>query len=356
MLIIPGVLSCRSNADERLFDGPIIVVEESERTIQLHGEHIYMDIPSTPVFCVHDSIIMFYQSSSMSDAAFTLANTRTGKSFGEFCPYGRGPNEAAEYSYFLDFFEENGNQYCMAYAYNDKKSLRKWNITESIKQGKTVFDTVFSLATRNKFMNAFKLEQGLLMYSLPMHLTLDRRQISNPFIELWSADGDSLIRRFDLFKEEIPTNTSSPYSESAYLLTANCVKPDGKQIAMAMYALPQINIMDLESGKQIGYRLGRKPDFSLFYKNMSNAIFYSYRAFADDKYIYTLNGAKPEKGQVQKDLLPTLYVFDWEGNNVCKCNFGQKVIRAAFDSKSGLLYCMDEQWEIYRYDLKQIES
>ncbi len=71
--------------------------------------------------------------------------------------------------------------------------------------------------------------------------------------------------------------------------TWDAVKPDGSRIVQAMRFLPQINVLDLRTGKLFGSRLKGAPGFSLMkdVKRLTETVYYT-GVCADDRYIYAV--------------------------------------------------------------------
>ena len=96
----------------------------------------------------------------------------------------------------------------------------------------------------------------------------------------------------------------------------NCISPDRSKIAMGMAMLAQINALDLETGRQTGYRLKGMPGFEIFHKNLDDAKVYFTQVQADDSHIYALySDKKYGSGWGAQDLL---YIFNWNGELVRK--------------------------------------
>lgn len=88
-----------------------------------------------------------------------------------------------------------------------------------------------------------------------------------------------------------------------------------------MRHLPQINIIDTQTGKITSYRIKNNPNFSLLETSMESMnVFYNH-VHADDNYIYaTYWGKEPwdDRFGVEVPIFNTIHVFDWNGNLLYK--------------------------------------
>ena len=268
---------------------------------------------------------------------FSLININTGEEYGSFCPAGRGPKDITFGSNVMcKPMVVDVKIVMMVYDSNTHK-IFIWNITRSLEDGYTVYDDVRQMP---------KLSRSSWLYALndDYYLNFESGTISGvstmgggnnnqvkatmPKFQIRGADDFSLIKEYDIYTDSVKmcdgitvrmVNTRAPH----------IVHKRDKAIFSQLY-VPQINILDLKSGKVDAIRIkGEKVETDI------DKICYCYRDFDSDyKYIYALynnNSAVEYEKMIygeNKDLdaasayvrnTPTqLLVFDYDGNLVAR--------------------------------------
>ena len=165
-----------------------------------------------------------------------------------------------------------------------------------------------------------------------VYTTLSNDKISQPEVRYLSLPDRRTLREYSLVPKIIETESEDPRVDNLlFFRTCNAMKPDGSKYAMAMGFLPQINILDLASGKIGYYRLkGGAGVGSLLGK--PNIKTYHSQPVCDDNYIYSLYYGFVDDRYAAADLeekvsnFPHLvHVYDWDGNLVKVFDLGQRV-------------------------------
>jgi len=134
--------------------------------------------------------------------------------------------------------------------------------------------------------------------------------------------------------------------------SADMLKPDGSKMVQAMRLLPQLNILDLRTGKVMASRLNNSPDFSLFETDLGQKITYYNSVQADDHYIYaTYSGSA--RGSIEN--CKSIHVFDWSGTLLSVLKTDRTFARVWLDTVRNRLYTTDyESEEVYYLDMNDI--
>ena len=148
------------------------------------------------------------------------------------------------------------------------------------------------------------------------------------------------------------------YPLDFFFYTWDAIKPDGSKIVQVMRHLPQINIIDTQTGKITSYRIKNNPNFSLLETSMESMnVFYNH-VHADDNYIYaTYWGKEPwdDRFGVEVPIFNTIHVFDWNGNLLYKLTTDKSFFRVWSDPVRKRLYTIDMNTdEVYYIDLKEL--
>ena len=356
------VLSCTKKvADSEIFNGEIIIIDDTVKSItKLQGKEIILDGITYGIPFVYDSL-MFFHIDNLSDAFYVVFNLKTGKELGYFCPKGQGYNEIRYLFPINHLYKENGDlKAFLAAPYNFL--FVEWNISKSIETGKTVWEFI-PYDWRKKhdkeypYSHIMRLNNKEFVGRLqPLCLDPDDScTVSTaPLFEKCAIHTDTLIKEYHIYKKTLNCK------ESYRLFSAfPCVKPDGSKIVQFMIYLWQINTIDLETGKIVGYRKRDTPDYS-YLENFSESsqkrpFYFLGDAVSNDKYIFVTNMNGKTVGEYNDDYI--VYVFDWNCNLIKKLKISkdQKFGSIFLDEINNLLYTFNWSNEkIFCYDLNSI--
>jgi hypothetical protein len=268
---------------------------------------------------------------------FSLLNINTGEEYGSFCPTGRGPKDMTFGSNVMcKPMVVDGKIVMMVYDFNTHK-IFIWNITRSLGNGYTVYDDVRQMPKLSRLSWLYALNDEYYLNFVSGMISGvstmgggDNNQLkaTMPKFQIRAAKDFSLIKEYDIYTDSVKlcdritlrmVNTRAPH----------IVHKGDKAIFSQLY-VPQINILDLKSGKVDAIRIkGEKVETDI------EKICECYGDFdSDDKYIYALynNNSTVEYEKMiygeNKDLdaasayvrnTPTLLlVFDYDGKLVAR--------------------------------------
>ena len=172
---------------------------------------------------------------------------------------------------------------------------------------------------------------------MPQWLLIDRRTGKiNKTYDLYSVSKD---------------HPAQQASDNRFFSTLNLLNNDRTRMVMTMSLVPQLNILDLETGILKGYRIENQPTLENLAEQSNDLRQYYGFPEIDDRFIYVLyldrNFMKREENKGC-----TLYVFDWEGQLVHKLYIPEGIDQIQVDAKNRLLYGVNLQMEeVYRYPL-----
>ena len=125
------------------------------------------------------------------------------------------------------------------------------------------------------------------------------------------------------------------------------MKPDKTKIAMSMYFMGQINILDTKTGNLKGFRLENSIDFTSLGEDPEKLLIYYIDICADDNYIYALYVDKPfANGAGFDELGDIIHILDWTGKPLHEIQLDKKVSQIAFDQQRGFI--------VYRFDVTSL--
>ncbi len=351
-LIAFGMMGCKGNYDEKSFNGDIVYIqndvpEDKAIGVPVELKALYLGSAIT----VQDSILVCWTPKD-PDVFFHVYNLKTGELCGKFCHKGRGPEETVATAPIFQIYKENGAMKALVNFHNERKIMH-WNITESIRQQRSVFEGMTPRYDKSvKYKEIFWLNPGeVIGYVSSEPLTFVHDSATLPYWIKCAAKTGKPVVSYDLFAGTLEwerKREQSPLPDD-YYYSMNCISPDRSKIAMGMAMLAQINVLDLDTGRQTGYRLKGMPGFEIFHKNLDDAKVYFTQVQADDSHIYALySDKKYGSGWGAQDLL---YIFNWNGELVRKVRLANGVKYISVGNP-GILYALDDNEEyVYKYNL-----
>jgi hypothetical protein len=354
MLLISCVafLSCKDT--QIYFNGETFIVDTNIVPDTLQGQKIKLDGIYTGGMWAHDTLIGFI-SGKFQNYFMHVFNVNTGEFLYPLCKRGIGPDEFPELTWtnqtvydeesYLWIRKERSRDECVLINLGKTGDVIKQKIDIKIETEFFSFSFVFILNDSLFLAN----NQGEQQYQ-------GEGSFIPPAYHLYNVHTKKKIKSYE------PYNAFIPLSDKFYdmALETDCyysmdhIKPDKSKLAMAMYLMDQINILDLTTGKIKGYRNKIAPDFNYLRDAPSDLKAYYIDLCVDDKYIYGFYSSTNEfRGNMCSNLIN---VFDWDGNVIKKIVLDRIALQSAFDPVNKYLYIdtLDEGEDeevIYRYDM-----
>lgn len=344
ILVFGTFVCCLRNKDAEYFNGEIRYINDSRKIVKkmistpvpLHGR-------SYGEMAVYDSLIIFWNA-LLPDFFFNIMNVDTGEEMGSFFSKGRGPGESISVGPISNFYMEGGDLMTLVEAMNEKQ-LFFWNISRSLKEGFTVHDSIVPYETRIKDRYAFyshmyrHTEDQLFAFASTAYLS--ETKMTPPFYEKRTIRSDELLAEYPIYKTSEFENKKSKLFQFNYFYSFDAIKPDGSRIVQAMSNLPQINVIDIQTGRIIGYRLQKNPGFSLFETDMDPLNKYYNSVQADDNYIYATYWGKEQWTGNDVPDIKTVHIYDWDGNQIYELFTDRVFFRIYLDPVKNRLYTWD---------------
>lgn len=358
LLYISALLVCVScqKKDCEYFNGEIVLVGNTgKKPLKVSLEKLTLDGLNFGEMAVHDSL-MFFLNTKLSDRFFNVFNVDSGEELGTFCNKGGGPEEVFCLGKILQFFEESDGLKTLLFAPNEQKLL-VWNITHSIEENNTVIDKVVPYRWRQEnggenYNEIYLLNDSTLLAKVDPFVKKNGKH-TLPHYQKRTFYTDQLLQSYSIFKLPIHNEDSSVMPEF-FFNSNDALKPDGTKVVQAMVHLPQLNILDLETGKVTGYRLEDGEDFSVFQKNEDLKNHYI-RVQADDQYIYAVYFGKKAWAYHEIPYVDMIHVFSWDGKLIQRIKTDLDIDKIALDRVRNRLYvARPKSDDVYYLDLNGI--
>ena len=136
------------NKDADYFNGKIVYInKDSVKVRDVTSKTIGVENYGYGMFSVYDSLIVFWNP-RFADQFFCLYNVDTEEEIGYFCNKGRGNNEFLSVAPVSQFFKMDNDLKTPLCDFN-KRKIYFWNISQSVLEKTTVYDTVISYDALN---------------------------------------------------------------------------------------------------------------------------------------------------------------------------------------------------------------
>lgn len=350
-------ISHSSCVSDQNFQGHLQSYIDNAEEMSIPYSTIDMDGIYSPYVNVLDSIAIFYRTKE--GKAFEIVQLSTHTQIGSFCSLGHGHEEYTVLSPITQIYENMNDKKTILFAPNESKLLI-WNISESIRKGSTIYESVIPYSWKDKFPVAFINQvmigkDSVLLY-LPSLRVSSNNQLTDQCYQIRTLNSNSLIREIKIFDHPID-NKSSRVLPETFLGAYFSLKPDRSMFVEAMTWLPQINIIDIKTGKITGHRMKDIQEEDVFLTNMENALCCYTRVVSDNNYIFALWSGTPRKELHTALGYNIIHVFDWEGKLEKKIRLANPINELIIDSVNGDLYGwnIDEQ-RLYKYDLTSLRD
>jgi len=359
LLFVFLLFSCNTYKNNySLFKGNLVHIKNTPKSKNLLGERIKIHVPFWGIPKVYDSL-MFFAHPRNKEFSYYCINLNTGKIHAKYLKKGRGPNEYLNATPFFQIVKNSKGESVGPFMAINERNYGIFNIDKSIETKQTVLDTIFKEKWDNNYLLPFTYtfslgNNAILGRNEPAKLFVNEEKYSSPKYLKFSTNSDIPEREYELFDSYY--NEHLEEMNNSILLSTDAIHPDRKKLALAMYYVNQINIVDLESGKVQGFvmpgflgiqaldQIDDKKKLPLINKCIS----------VDENYIYVLYFTEnPESNSNFENLSSnTINVFDWKGNFVRCLKLSKNIEFFTLDSKKKLLYGTNTADEaIYRFKL-----
>ena len=311
LFVLPILFLCSCNriVEQDFFPVPIETVDVPEKkVISLSDESFFCS--SMPFSLIKDSVIVSLERGTDTHLV-SVTDMAKDSIMGLFCQKGRANNELLDCIPISELYSDSEENLCAdLVSYKDSR-LFKWNISESLKSGKDVYDKIVELKSgRGLFlplMSLYRLDEKRIITRNSVRSPKEGSIHEPPAYEIYDTDSGQKMREYAFMNSvEAPDYDHDGYDDRAYVSMSDCIKPDRTKVAFAMSYMSVYGILDIESGKLDVFRVKRSRRFSATDR---------YRHFAslaaDDSFIYALYRDGISREALEAYSL--LYVIDWQG-------------------------------------------
>ena len=357
-LVFISVLSAcdKGNKDAEYLNGEVRYInQDSVKVNDVTSKSIHIENQGYGMFSVYDSLVVFWNI-KFPHHFFCIYNVDTENEVGFFCNKGRGHNEFSSVAPVFQFFKI-GHDLKTTICDGNNKRIYFWNISQSISQKTTIYDTIISYnklaLSKNSVMDNLFYQPDDTFLARINSLYFIEGDTPLPYYKKWGLL-DGVMDDYHVYKNmEMSDNFESSLQDRVYSVDA--IKPDGSKVVQALNLVPQINIIDTKTGKITSYRISDVSRVSLFNSKRDDGRVYYNSVQADDNYIYaTYWGDKQWDTSLGSKcpFINIIHVFNWEGKMLYKLKTDRMFFRIALDPIRNSVYTSNlDTDEMYYIDL-----
>lgn len=351
VIVILFLSSCRQIVEQDFFPVPIEIVSAPDKEIFSYDDESFF-CSSLGFSRIKDSVIISMERGSDSHL-FSVTDMATDSIVGLFCQKGRANNELLDCIPISELYTD-GDEDCCAdlVSYLDSRLLT-WNISESLRSGKDVYDNVVELKSGSgKFlplMSLYRLDESRIITRNSVRSPKDGSPHEPPAYEMYDTDSGHKIREYAFINSvEAEDDDGDGYDSRTYVSMGDGIKPDGSKMFFAMAYMPVYGILDISSGDLDVFRIKGCRRFSPKER---------YKHFAsietDDCCIYALyQGTYINEHMLE--VANELLVMDWQGRILHKYEIQPGVRSLVRDG--AYLYFLKFDGNIFRIETSALNS
>lgn len=347
LLVLPVLSMIVSCGRTNFIEGVPVRLVKAEKTLDLACDSSFTGTFSECLQCVDlsvesDSVLVLreMENSSRDFRYFKCWSLSDYSYLGSFVRRGRGPGEVLMPNFAGSFLsdETGGELSCIADISLSK--LFSVDFPLSISSGETQSSLMCTLPEQTLYARPL---DGNVMYV---------EYIDNDILRCRIMDmNGSILNDYDIYGR---FSALSCVYQLSHGLLVNRAKG---LAASVMMSLPQMNILNLESGDVSSFAVDR--EFGNWRKiirpqhpdEIMKSIEYYQSADASDDYIFAVYAGMPIRELVnRKDT--HLHIYDWSGRLLYDVTLPEVLHSIAFDANAEMLYGLNrDENRIYRYDL-----
>ena len=332
------------------------------KTYNITGSEIFADnIEISHLYSLDDFLLAKINN---KEYYYALYDPKSLKLITRIARKGEGPNEVPNgLSYSCQFFKKDNQLKIWTYGVNTHK-LYLINLTQSIKEQKTIIEKKIKISPDINFSNLFYLDSNKIIGNNGMiSPNMNRLQIFDP-VKKTISKTVPLFPPFKI-KENINNMDYIFYRYNVLYISSFKMKPDKTLFSSAMNFFNRIDIFDNLGNLKYSFidkennNSNRKINDYLEtsegnIEKIEIKNFYGY-SVTTNSFIYTLyrNQLKSEYGKISKPI--SIRIFNWKAEPVCEINIPDYLTTFTIDEKNGIMYGVayfDEK--ILKYDIKDI--
>ena len=344
LLVLTALMLTVSCGRNNIVSGVPVRYVTAERSVELKADSSFRyDFPQSLQMVslyVQDSILVVRENigGNMDGRYFKCYSLENGAYLGEYVLRGRGPGEALSPNIRGSFHDASGRECLYVFDISLGRSYGL-DLAKSIEERRTEIFTLTDFPVQS--LDAYLYRDTLQFVTITDN---DRQQY-----RIMGLDGKEW-KTFDILHDVSADDFLPQLSECIVL------NQEEGLAAMLMLGLPQMNILDLNTGEVESYAVS--PEFvhwrDIISRYDMNSIVYYNTAISSGEHIMALYIGESIADSVDMDC-SHLHIYDWSGRFLYDITLSEVIDAISFDGNTELLYALDRNANrIYRYDLSEL--
>ncbi len=345
LLIFTLLVSC--DVSKKLeFYGETVVVDYPKQMDTLKGNTVTFEGEYTGFMSAYNGILVF-ESEKHPDGYLYLYDAQTGKRISAIVKIGNGADEYTN-PLFSWNFEKDSNETYLWINDHDRNNLVLLN-TQG-KRVKEISTSKFKSTNPYGIGGFYILNDSLLLAHVSPAVIFEKKYSASGEYVFNYKLGETVKQYLAYSEYEEPETMLYP----DYLSSFSVIKPDKTKLATAVFSLKRLNIMDVESGKQVSVATKDAPDLNYMFSDKPVEDYYR-TLKCDERYIYVLEYVDGLSPDIVNDSSPGIVnVFDWDGNFVRILRIDEGYVAFAFDPIRKILYTKNDAEKVMAYDVNYL--
>ncbi len=320
--------------------------------IVIKGEQILKEYIEPQIIYVVDSLLLT-KNNPTAKKLFSVFN-KNGKLLTSFGRVGQGPNDfGAMVMYYNQVTYNKAGDICIWLYEMNYKRMRKINLSKTVKEKTVIIEQTIPILPSLNFMSPYYINSDLIVGNINnMDLHMDKLRFYNPISR-------KVEKRVPLLpKVQLETKDAATILTEYNSLFVNALGYQPEKGFVSVFA--NINRMDFLNLKGeitktiLDNTLDDKITYELsdFPKDAERVV-HNFFMTTTSNYIITIyNGVDSYKNIDWKNNV--IRVFDWNGEEKFSLKPTESLMFIAYDEANAILYGITDEFDIFKYDLKDI--
>ncbi len=320
--------------------------------VEIKGKSFLKDYFEIKKIYVVDSLLVT-RNNRGSKKLFSVFN-RKGKLLMKFGQVGQGPNDFESYTkYNNQWFHNDAGDVCIWLYERNHHRLRMVNLSKTVQSKNVNIEKEVNIPPYLNLISPYYVNFTLIVGNISnLDTQMDKVRFFNPILN----KVEKKLTLLPKVKRETRDITKIQYDYNSLFVNQLCYHPS-RGFVDATQAINRLDFISLD-GEVTKTILGSDIDddelynLSHFPKRFERMVYY-YTMTTTDKYVFTVyNGVDKLKNINRKNHI--IRVFDWEGIEKLRLKPVEPLRTVAFDEVNSILYGVDENYDVFKYDLKNV--
>lgn len=337
ILLFIGNSACH-NGNTTVFCGEENIITEFPIVQTPQSEKLNIEVMGLNKLYVVDTFLIAFKASGYNDF-FEIYSTNDFKYLGHYLAKGRGPNEFLSIQYYDNYYQKNDDIILWLSDYASQKKAQL-NLTQSVKQQKTICDTIFRLTSSlsSSYQN-INLNDSIILITHLVPGNIEYR------IENCKTNQTKTKGKF--FKSNLPKRI-----DDRVLNMLIAKHPKKELVACFPMYFNQINLFSPRLNEHFSISYQQPVNFFKIANQPDSLLIAYYSTFSPtSQYVYALYVNQLQNKYPYWKAPIEIHMYDWYGKPISKILVPDNIVFFTVDEKHQCIYAMNVEEKIFRYKI-----